>query len=143
MDEGQSTASKRAVRAFANIWIATIFLSQFALPLRAAHAAELRVAAASDLTFVFKDIVASYQKESGNTLKVSFGSSGNFFALIKNGAPYDVLFSADIAYPKQLEAAGLTVPTTLYTYAQGTLVIWVPSASKLDLSGRLDVLLDP
>jgi molybdate transport system substrate-binding protein len=107
-----------------------------------AQAAQLKVAAAADLTFVFKEIAVRYDKESGNSLKISFGSSGNFFSQIKNGAPYDIFFSADVGYPRQLEAAGLTEPGTLYEYARGKLVIWVPSASKLDLTKGIDVLGD-
>ena len=106
-------------------------------------AQELTVAAASDLQFVFPEIAARFQKETGHGLKLIFGSSGNFFAQIQNGAPFDVFFSADIDYPKKLEASGLTEPGTLYPYATGKLVLWAPSSSKLDLGRGLQVLLDP
>src|SRR5208282_4826892 len=76
------------------------------------------------------------------SLRVSYGSSGNFFSQIKNGAPYDVFFSADIQFPQKLESAGLTEPGTIYEYAAGTIVVWVPNASKLDLDQGLAVLLD-
>ena len=68
---------------------------------------------------------------------------GQFLFQIQNGAPYDLFFSADIGYAKKLEAAGLTEPGTLYEYAVGKIVLWVPSASKLDLSKGLAVLTDP
>ena len=109
----------------------------------AANAAELKVAAAADLTFAFKDVAARFKKQTGNGLKLTYGSSGNFFAQIQNGAPFDLFFSADVGYPQKLEAAGLTEPGTIYDYASGKLVIWVPNASKLDLSRGLSVLLDP
>jgi molybdate transport system substrate-binding protein len=106
-------------------------------------AQDLTVAAASDLQFVFPDIAARFQKETGHSLKLIFGSSGNFFAQIQNGAPFDVFFSADIDYPRKLEASGLTEPGTLYPYAAGKIVLWAPNSSTLDLSRGLPVLLDP
>jgi molybdate transport system substrate-binding protein len=108
-----------------------------------AGAGELKVAAASDLTFAFKDVGARFEKQTGNSLKLTYGSSGNFFSQIQNGAPFDLFFSADVSYPQKLEAAGLTEPGTIYDYATGKLVMWVPNASKLDLSRGLSVLLDP
>jgi molybdate transport system substrate-binding protein len=108
-----------------------------------ARAGEITVAAAADLTFVFKEVGARFQKETGNSIKLSYGSSGNFFSQIKNGAPYDMFFSADVAFPQKLEAAGLIEPGSLYEYATGKLVVWVPSKSKLDLNQGLKVLLDP
>lgn len=108
-----------------------------------AGAEELKIAAASDLTFAFTDVVARFQKQTGDRVELAYGSSGNFFAQIENGAPFDLFFSADVGYPQKLEAAGLTVPGTIYQYANGRLVIWVPDASKLDLSRGLAALLDP
>jgi molybdate transport system substrate-binding protein len=71
-----------------------------------------------------------------------FGSSGNFFQQIENGAPIDLFFSANLDYPKKLEAAGLTVPETYYQYARGKLVIWVPKDSQLNLESGIQTLLD-
>jgi molybdate transport system substrate-binding protein len=124
--------------------LALLALALF-LPLQPARAqaAELNIAAAADLTFAFKDVVAQYQKQTGNVVKLSYGSSGNFFSQIENGAPFDLFFSADIGYPQKLEAAGLTVPGSIYEYATGKIVIWVPNASKIDLSRGLATLLDP
>jgi molybdate transport system substrate-binding protein len=108
-----------------------------------AAAAEIKVAAASDLTFAFKEVAAQFQIQTGNKVSLIYGSSGNFFAQIQNGAPFDLFFSADVGYPQKLEAAGLTEPGTIYDYASGKLVIWVPKGSELDLSGSLATLLDP
>jgi molybdate transport system substrate-binding protein len=110
---------------------------------RLSAAQEITVAAAADLQFAFQDVATRFEKDSGKHLKLIFGSSGNFFAQIQNGAPFDVFFSADIDYPKRLEAAGLAEPGTLYPYATGQIVLWVPNDSKLDLSHGLQVLLDP
>jgi molybdate transport system substrate-binding protein len=132
-----------AVATQAAAWLAIFLLLSIASPHASASAGQITVAAAADLTFVFKDVGAQFRAATGNTIKLSYGSSGNFFSQIKNGAPYDMFFSADVDYPKKLEAAGLTEPGTLYEYATGKLVLWVPSKSKLDLSQGLKVLLDP
>src|SRR3954451_15479479 len=108
-----------------------------------ARADELNVAAASDLSFAMKELAANYEKQTGTVVKVTLGSSGNFFTQIQNGAPFDMFFAADIDYPKKLEAAGLGEPGTLYQYATGKIVIWVPAGSKLDVSKGLAVLSDP
>jgi molybdate transport system substrate-binding protein len=113
-----------------------------AAPARA-HAEQITVAAAADLTFAFQEVAARFQKDTGNSVKLSFGSSGNFYSQIQNGAPYDMFFSADISYPQKLETAGLVEPGSLYRYAAGKIVLWVPNESHIDLSHGLGALLDP
>jgi len=103
---------------------------------------EITIAAASDLNFAFKDLIADYEKATGNRVKLTLGSSGNFYAQIQNGAPFDLYFSADIGYPKKLEEAGLTVPGSLYRYAVGRIVVWRGNRSKLDVAQGIDVLRD-
>ena len=98
-----------------------------------AAADEILVAAASDLHFAIKEIVAEFEKQSPHKVKLTLGSSGNFHSQIKNGAPFDVYFSADIQYPAELEKAGLTEPGTLFTYAIGRIVAWVPGKSPIDV----------
>lgn len=104
---------------------------------------ELKIAAASDLTAALTDVANAYQKASGKGTKLSFGSSGNFFAQIENGAPFDLFFSADIAYPQKLEADGLVEPNSLYEYAVGRLALWVPKDSDIDVNKGLLVLTTP
>jgi molybdate transport system substrate-binding protein len=65
---------------------------------------------------------------------VTYGSSGNFFSQLQNGAPFDLFFSADIEYPRKLEAAGLAELGSLYEYAVGRIVIWTPADAKVDVS---------
>jgi molybdate transport system substrate-binding protein len=108
-----------------------------------AGAGEIKVAAASDLTFAFKQVVALFEKRNGSSVQLTYGSSGNFFSQIRNGAPFDLFFSADVSFPEKLEAAGLTEPGSIYKYARGEIVIWVSNASRLDLGKGLAVLLDP
>ncbi len=112
----------------------------------AAHlctAQEIRVAAAADLQFAMQDIAARFQKQTGTSVKVTYGSSGNFFQQLLNGAPFDVFFSANLDYAKKLEAAGLTVRGSYHEYAKGKIVIWVPNDSKIDLSSGMRALLSP
>ena len=96
-----------------------------------AHAQSLRIAAASDLQFALADLAAQYEKQSGAKLAITYGSSGNFFAQIQNGAPFDLFFSADIAYPQKLIDAGFAESDSRYTYAFGRIVLWLPSESPL------------
>jgi molybdate transport system substrate-binding protein len=106
-------------------------------------AQEITVAAAADLQYAMQDIVSRFEKDSGKTVKVTYGSSGNFFQQIQNGAPFDMFFSANLDYPEKLEAAGITEPDSYYGYARGQIVIWVPNDSKVDLNAGLSALLDP
>src|SRR6202453_3293980 len=106
-------------------------------------AQEITVAAAADLHFAMQDIAGHFEKQTGKMVKPTYGSSGNFFQQIQNGAPFDVFFSANLDYAKKLEDAGLTVPGSYYPYAKGKIVIWVRNDSKLDLSSGMQALLDP
>jgi molybdate transport system substrate-binding protein len=108
-----------------------------------AVAEEITIAAASDLNFAFRDIVAEYEKTTGNHVRLSLGSSGNFFAQIQNGAPFDLYFSADIAYPRKLEEAALTVPGSLYQYAVGRIVLWAGHESRINVTQGFEVLREP
>jgi molybdate transport system substrate-binding protein len=103
---------------------------------------EITVAAASDLTFALRDIAGRFEKERGQNVRLSFGSSGNFYSQIANGAPFDLFLSADLDYPKRLEAGGLVEPGSFYRYATGRLVLWLPADSKLDVNSGLALLLD-
>ena len=104
---------------------------------------ELNVAAASDLQFVMLDVGARFQKESGQQVRFTYGSSGNVFQQLQNGAPFDMFFSANVDYAKRLEAAGLADPGSYYQYARGKIAFWVRNDSKLDLNSGMQVLLDP
>jgi molybdate transport system substrate-binding protein len=99
-----------------------------------AEARQIRIAAAADLKFALDELAAQFEKQAGVRIDVSYGSSGNFFAQIQNGAPFDVLLSADIEYPRKLEAEGLAEPGTLYEYAVGRIVIWMPADARVELA---------
>jgi molybdate transport system substrate-binding protein len=115
----------------------------FLLVAAMATAQEFTVAAAADLQFAMQDISTRFQQKTGSPLKVIYGSSGNFAQQIQNGAPFDMFFSANLDYPKQLEASGLTEPDTLYRYAKGKIVVWVPNDSQVDVHSGVQSLLAP
>src|SRR5260370_5768743 len=103
----------------------------------------MRIGAAADLEVAMGELSGKVGKQTGTKVNVTYGSSGNFFSQLQNGAPFDLFFSADIEYPKKLAAAGLVEPGTLYEYALGRIVIWTPADSKVDvtkegLKGLLD-----
>ncbi len=98
-------------------------------------AKEVRVAAASDLKFAMEDIAYAFEREHSNIrIKVTYGSSGNFYTQIENGAPFDMFFSADAIYPRKLTEKGLTLPNSDFIYAIGRIVLWVPRSSPIDVS---------
>lgn len=95
------------------------------------------VAAASDLKFALDEIVAAFRTvDPSIEVKVSYGSSGNFFSQLSNGAPFDVFLSADIQYPRNLASAGHADSSSLFHYADGQIVLWAPSGSGVDVKGK-------
>jgi molybdate transport system substrate-binding protein len=100
------------------------------------------VAAASDLQAALPAIAAQFAQDTGRQVRLTFGSSGNFFTQIQNGAPFDVFFSADVDYPRRLEGAGQAERGSLYEYATGRLVLWTRKDSGIDPVRGLAVLGD-
>jgi molybdenum ABC transporter, periplasmic molybdate-binding protein len=103
----------------------------------------LTIAAASDLQWVLKETATRFEARTGVPVTLSFGSSGNFYSQIENGAPYDLFFSADVGYAKKLADSNFAEPGSLLQYATGKIVLWVPNDSPLDLSNGLESLRDP
>lgn len=106
-----------------------------------AHADKIMVAAAADLKFALDEIVTAFQaREPGHEVHVVYGSSGKFHTQIQQGAPYDLYFSADIAYPRALAQAGFAA-APVQPYAVGRLVLWSASldARQLRLSSLTDL----
>jgi molybdate transport system substrate-binding protein len=109
---------------------------------------ELTVAAAADLSTALKEIGAEYEKKTGVKVRLSLGASGALTQQIQNGAPFDLFFSADMDYPRQLIAAGEADGRSLYEYAEGALVLWVRADSGLNVEhldlehGGMSILLD-
>jgi molybdate transport system substrate-binding protein len=91
---------------------------------------------------VLPEIAGQFQKDSGQPVRLTFGSSGNFFTQIQNGAPFDVFLSADIDYPRRLIGSGQAERDSLYGYAIGRLVLWTRNDSGIDVRRGLAVLAD-
>ncbi len=116
----------------------SFFLAVFAfvIPINA-HAAEVRVAVASNFTAPMKVIGQIFQKDTGHRASLSYGATGQFYAQIKNGAPFDILLAADEKIPAKLESEGLGVLGTQFTYATGRLVLWSKQAALIDSEGEV------
>ncbi len=109
-------------------------LLMLAVPLRAATAPT--VAAAADLRFAMDELVATYSRETGRQVKVSYGSSGIFRQQIAQGAPFELFLSADEDYVRQLQQAGLTRDGGAL-YAIGRIVLFAPRGSRLAVDGQM------
>jgi molybdate transport system substrate-binding protein len=93
----------------------------------------LTIAAAADLNFALEQLARDFRSTHPEvTLQIDYGSSGNFYTQLRNGAPFDVFLSADVEYPRKLAAEGIGVADSVFTYAVGGIVVWVPAASPLD-----------
>ena len=109
----------------------------FPLALASAHAqpATLTIAAASDLRFALDELLQSFRAtRPGVRVDVVYGSSGKLSTQVRNGAPFDIFFSADRAYAQELEVAGFTAGAPRL-YATGRLVAWSADA----VLGRLSL----
>lgn len=110
----------------------------------ATQAQHLRVAAAADLQLAMNDLAVKYQSNTKQQVEVVYGSSGNFFSQIQNGAPFDLFFSADAGYPAKLVEQGLADRSSLYRYAWGRLALWASPDEHLGVSTKgFQSLLDP
>lgn len=99
-----------------------------ALWLTAPHAGEVRIAAASNFASPLEGLAREFTDATGHRAVVASAATGKLYAQIRNGAPFDVLLAADDEIPARLEAAGLAVPGTRFTYATGRLALWTASA---------------
>jgi molybdate transport system substrate-binding protein len=94
----------------------------------------VRVAAASDLQFALKEVVARFEVvQSTCRVEVTYGSSGNLYAQLTNKAPFDMFLSADMSYPRRLAEAGLAAQDSEFLYGIGQIVVWVPASSLIDI----------
>ena len=111
-----------------------------------ANDSEILIAAASDMQFVMGDLMKAFEDRYPDVkIKVSYGSSGNFFSQIKNGAPFHIFFSADIIYPERLANEGYSEGGAQpLMYGMGKVVIWVQRSSTIDVERlKFESLLHP
>ena len=103
-----------------------------------ACADEVQVAVAANFTAPMQKIAVEFEKDTGHKAQLAFGSTGKFYAQIRNGAPFEILLAADDTTPEKLEKEGSAVPGSRFTYAIGKLVLWSAKPGYVDDKG--DVL---
>ena len=101
----------------------------------ASTAAEATVAVATNFLVPLRSLAEEFSARTGHSLRISSGSTGQLYAQITNGAPYDVFLSADAERPLRLEEAGATMPGTRRTYALGRIVLWSADSGRVDAGG--------
>lgn len=101
------------------------------------QADKVRVAVATNFAEVMERLAERFEAVSGNTVLVSAASSGAHYAQIRNGAPFDVFFSADRERPELLEQEGVAIAGTRFTYAVGRLALWSPDPVLVDDAGEV------
>lgn len=102
-----------------------------------AHAGEVKVAVAANFAGPFQKIAADFAAETGHSAVVSTGSTGKFYAQIREGAPFEVLLAADDETPRKLEEEALAVKGQSFTYAKGKLVLWSAKSDLVDSEGAV------
>jgi molybdate transport system substrate-binding protein len=104
---------------------------------QASWSATVLVAVAANFSKPMIEIVSQFEKATGHSAQLSFGSSGKFISQLENGGPFEVLLSADEKGPEKLEQAGLTVPNSRFVYALGKLVLWSSTPNFVDDKGKI------
>lgn len=102
-----------------------------------AHAGDVQVAVAANFAGPMEKLAEQFQKDTGHKAIVASGATGKFYAQIRNGAPFEVLLSADDETPARLEAEGQVVARSRFTYAVGRLVLWSAKANYVDAGGAV------
>lgn len=102
-----------------------------------AYADEMQVAVAANFTAPMKEIAAAFEKATGHKAVLAFGSTGKFYAQIKNNAPFEILLAADDETPTKLGKEGAAVAASQFTYAKGKLVLWSAKAAIVDDKGEV------
>jgi molybdate transport system substrate-binding protein len=100
-------------------------------------AAEVHIAVAANFTAPMKVMAQAFERETGHRARVSYGATGQFYAQIKNGAPFAVLLAADESTPARLVQEGLAVKDSGFTYAQGRLLLWSLQPNLVDAKGAI------
>ncbi len=113
-------------------------LSVFTLTIASSvRADDVQVAVAANFTAPMQRIAEDFAKDTGHKAVLAFGATGKFYAQIKNGAPFEVLLSADDTTSTKLEQEGAAVAGSHFTYAIGKLVLWSAKAETVDAKGEV------
>jgi len=100
-----------------------------------AMADEIRVAVASNFTEALKDIARRFEAQTGHRVTLIQGATGRHYAQIKNGAPFDIFFAADVRRPQLLDEQKVALPGSRFTYAIGRVILWSPEPGYVDAEG--------
>ena len=103
----------------------------------ATHAAEVKVAVAANFAQTLKEISTVFEQDTGHKLAITQGSTGKLYAQISQGAPFEVLLSADDETPEKLITEGKAITGTRFTYAIGRLALWSPKPDLVDEGGQV------
>lgn len=101
------------------------------------RADDVQVAVAANFTAAMQQIATEFEKDTGHKVLLSSGATGKFYSQIRNGAPFEVLLSADDTTPARLEQEGYALANSHFTYATGKLVLWSPTAGLVDGEGAV------
>jgi molybdate transport system substrate-binding protein len=116
---------------------ALLILAAFLASATAARAADVSIAVAANFTAPAQEIAKAFEAATGDHAVLSFGASGQIYAQIAHGAPFEVFLSADADRPAKAETDGFAVPGARFTYAVGRLVLWSPTPGLVDDRGRV------
>jgi molybdate transport system substrate-binding protein len=100
-------------------------------------AASVLVAVAANFSKPMTEIAAEFEKATGHSAKLSFGSTGKFVSQLENGGPFEILLSADEKGPQKLVEDGLAIADSQFTYALGKLVLWSAKPGYVDIQGKI------
>ena len=117
--------------------VAPLLVALIALFASVGHAGEVSVAVAANFVAPMNVLAVEFEKETRHTAKAAFGATGRFYAQVKNGAPFEVLLSADDETPIRLAQEGLAEAPSRFTYAIGSLVLWSATPGLVDATGAV------
>ena len=120
-----------------NTFFRTFIALALLLSNQTSWAATVLVAVAANFSKPMTEIAEKFEKATGHSAKLSFGSSGKFVSQLENGGPFEVFLSADEKKPQILEQSGLAVPNSQFTYALGKLVLWSATPGYVDNQGKI------
>ncbi len=121
---------------FRNLFISFLVSCCFILPANSI-AAEILVAVASNFKTAMTSVARRFELNSDHKVTLIFGSTGKHYAQIKNGAPYDLFFAADVYRPKLLEEQSAAITDSRFTYALGKIVLWSPRKNVIEQDAKL------
>lgn len=100
-------------------------------------AEDVKIAVAANFTAAIKKLTPLFEQKTGNKLIASFGATGQLYAQINNGAPFDVLLAADDSTPKKLISEGKAIDSSYFVYARGRLALWSGTPGYVDDQGAI------